>query len=100
MIKIVRRNKKGEGDFGDLLQENVIYLLLLAMFVFLVFFAVSGFRNGAATWEDYYTKELTKVIDMSQAGDEIEIDVQKATEIAKKNGVRSFSEIFNFDNLR
>lgn len=100
MIKEIKLNKKGEGDFGGLLQENVIYLLLLVIFGVLMFFAVNGFRNSTAIWEDYYAKELTKVIDLSQAGEEIEIDVQKATEIAKKNGFRGYSEIFNFDNLR
>ena len=93
-------NKKGEGDFGSFLHENVIYLVLLAMFAFLIFFTINGFSNGAAVWEDYYAKELTKVIDLSHPGDEIAIDIHKATEIAKKNRVKSFSSIFNFDNLK
>ncbi|MBI2632236.1 hypothetical protein HYW75_04485 [Candidatus Pacearchaeota archaeon] len=100
MIKEIKLRKKGEGDFGGLLTENVIYLLLLVIFAVLMFFAVNGFKNSTAIWEDYYAKELTKVIDLSHLGEEIEIDVQKATEIAKKNGFRDFREIFNFDNLK
>ena len=38
------------------------------------------------------------MIDSAIPGDEISLDVHKATEIAINNGVQTFSEIFIFDN--
>jgi len=56
--------------------------------------------NGAAIWEDYYAKDVVSVIDSAKPGDVIILDVQKATEIAKKNKITSFEEIFQFDNMK
>jgi len=87
-------NKKAQSD---VLMNNVVYLILLAIFVVGMFAFIWQQSNGAAVWEDYYVKEIVKVIDLSKPGDQVTIDVQKATEIAKKNEV-GFSEIFKFDN--
>lgn len=95
----MKMNKKGEG-FGLLLWENVIYLILLALTIFIVIAFINAQSNGAAVWEDYYAKEIIKVINFANPGEEISIDVQKATRIAKENGVKSYGEIFDFDNLR
>ena len=94
-----KMNKKGEQDIGGLLWDNIIYLILVALFVFGMFAFVQQQRNGAGIWEDYYAKEITKMIELSSAGDEIEINVQKGSEVAKENRV-SFSEIFVFDNVK
>ena len=55
-------------------------------------------KEGAATWEDLYVKEIARVIDVSEADSEIEIDVTKAVEVANKRG-QSLSKVFNFDNV-
>ena len=93
-------DNKGEGDFGNLLWEYIIYLLILVVFVFLVFGFINANSNGAGVWEDFYAKELVKVIDSSEAGDSVEINVHKGTSIALKNGLASMSEIFVFDNVK
>ncbi len=92
-------NRKAEADFGDYLRENLAYLLLLVIFSIGMFLFVGHERNSAAVWEDYYAKELVRIIDSSQAGDVVSLDVLKATEIAQKNQISSFSEIFLFDNV-
>ncbi len=89
-------NKK--AGIGDILLDNLTYLILLAIFVVGIFAILLQFENGAGVWGDYYSKEIGKVIDFSNAGDKVCLDVQKATEIAKKNSVKSFSEIFRIDN--
>lgn len=88
-------NKAG---MGDLLMSNVIYLILLVVFLAGMLVFLWQYYQGAAVWEDYYAKEIVKVIDFSKAGDEIWLDVHKATEVAKKNRVKSFSEIFEINN--
>lgn len=89
-------NKKADSN---LLMRNVTYLILLAIFVVLIFLSIRQKANTAAIWEDYYVKEITKVIDLSKPGDNVTLNVQKATEIAFKNTVGQ-SEIFRFDNLK
>jgi hypothetical protein len=88
------------AGLGDILLDNVIHLVLLALFLGGMFYFVFSYQNGAAIWEDYYAKEIVKVIDLSDSGDEIFMDVHKASEIAKGNKIASFSEIFSIDNVK
>jgi len=88
-----------KGGIGDkVLKVNFVYIVLLVFFVFLFAIFLWQQMNGAGVWEDYYSKEITKVVNLAEPGDEITLDVHKATEIAIKNDVASFSEIFEFDN--
>ncbi len=87
-----------KGEIGELLMDNVVFLILLVIFLSGMIFFVSAQQEGAAVWESYYVKEIVKIIDFSESGDKACIDVHKATEIAQKNKISSFSEIFSFDN--
>lgn len=89
-------NKK--AGVGDILLDNLIYLILLVIFIAGMFAIILQLKNGASVWEDYYAKEIVKAIDFANPGDKACLDVQKATEIAEKNSVKSFSEIFTIDN--
>ncbi len=91
-------NKRGAVE--DLLKSYLVYLILLIVFIVGMLFVVNGQREGADLWADYYTKEIVKVIDFSKSGDNICLDVHKASEIAKENEVVSFSEIFGVDNAK
>lgn len=88
------------GGIGDILLDNVIYLVLLGIFIASITPFVLGQMNGGDVWADYYAKEIAKVIDFSKPGDKICLDVHKASEIAKNNNIRSFSEIFKIDNVK
>jgi len=90
-------NKKAR--IGDIVMDNIIYLILLIIFFIGMLAFVNNKMNGAAVWEDYYAKEIVKVIDSSKPGDDIIIDVHKATEIAKKNKIDN-EEIFSFTNFQ
>ncbi len=89
-------NKKA---VGETLWHNVIYLFFLIVFFSSVLYFVFDKMNGASLWADYYAKEISKTINFAKPGDVITLDVHKATEIAKKNKLESFSEIFIFDNV-
>jgi hypothetical protein len=82
----------------EVLWNNIIYIILLILFLAPAMFFLWNQMNGAAIWSDFYAKELSKVINSAEPGDEITLNVHKATEIAQKNGVQSFSEIFTFKN--
>lgn len=85
------------GDFGSSLKSNIIFLILLVLFLGAMIVFVSKKDNGDEIWAQYYASEIAGVINMAESGDEIILDVQKASEIAKRNGV-AFSDIFHFDN--
>ena len=91
-------NKKAQAT--DILFDNIIYLFVLIIFFIAMLVFVNSQMNGATLWEDYYAKEIVKVIDSSMPGDQIAIDVHKATEIAMKNKIDNFEDIFSFDNSR
>ncbi len=87
-------HKRGES----VLTDNAIYLILLVMFIAGMFYFLLEQGNGSDIWGDYFAKEIAKTIDFAKPGDEICLDVHKATEIAKKSKLESFSEIFKIDN--
>jgi hypothetical protein len=75
-----------------------VYLILLLVFlILLLVFFVWG-RGSSTIWGKYYSKEISRVINLANPGDKITLDVQKATEIAKDNEIAK-EEIFSFDNV-
>ena len=82
----------------NVITSTVVYLLIAILFFAGMLLILWNQTNGASVWEEYYSKELTKLINLAKPGDEIIIDVQKATQVAKGNEVATFSEIFSFDN--
>lgn len=84
---------------SSILYTNVLFLIILIVFFVGMLSFVYSKMNSASVWEDYYAKEIVKVIDLSKPGDTIVIDVQRATEIAQKNKIANFEQIFSFDNF-
>lgn len=75
--------KKG----SSLLMENIMYLIILIFFVSLIMGFLWTRSNSAALWEDFYAKELARVLNSAEAGDSLRLDVHKGTAIAKRNGI-------------
>ena len=92
-------SEEGESEEGGILYDPIVYLLILVFFSMGMVYYVSQQQSGAAIWEDYYSKVIVKIINFADGGYFVCLDVHKATEIAKKNEVKSFSEIFKIDNL-
>ena len=85
----------------SLLTNEVAYIILLVLAIALTFAVVYKYQNNAGAWQDYYSKEIVRIINSGEAGDEISFDVQKGTEIAKKNGLDLQSgELFTFDSAK
>ena len=91
-------NRKGD-EGADFIWDNFIYIIALVILIGGTFLLINHYQNGAAIWEDYYAKEIVRIIDLGCPGDEITLDVHKATEIAKKNRV-NFDNIFILDNVK
>lgn len=88
-------DKKGSNTIWD----NAIYVILAIIFFSMVLYFLRNHMFQASFYENYYSKEISKVVNLAKPGDEITLDVQKATEIAQKQSLGSFSEIFQFDNV-
>jgi len=88
-------NKK--AGLGETLWNNSVYLILLVLFVVVMVGHVWLQMSGAEIWSQYYSKEISKVINLAQPNDEITLDVHKATKIAVDHNVNE-QEIFSFDN--
>ena len=88
-------NKKGSNTIWD----NAIYVILAIIFFSMVLYFLRNHMFQASFYENYYSKEISKVVNLAKPGDEITLDIQKATEIAQKQSLRSNSEIFQFDNV-
>jgi hypothetical protein len=78
---------------------------ILFVLIFCIFMAVwiASLKDNAALQEDYYAKIIVEIInsvhlDSAQQSEEITLDVQKATAIAKKKGSVDFQHIFTFNN--
>jgi hypothetical protein len=83
----------------NLTANEVAYVILLALAVVLTFMVIWKYTGNAGTWQEYYAKEIVRVIDASKPGDNIGLDVQKGTEVAKRNGVDLLKgNMFNFDS--
>ena len=89
-------NKRGEL-MDNIAINYVIYILIVVILVIFLFFNVMAFQDKAAVWEDFYVKEIVRIIDTAEPGQEVYLDVTLATTIAFKNE-KGKSEIFNFDN--
>ena len=83
----------------NFLTNEVAYIIFLVLAIALTFAVVWKYQDNASNWQDYYSKELVRVIDSGQAGDNITFNVQKGTEIAKKNGLDiQANTLFKFDS--
>ena len=81
-----------------MLWDNIVYILFILAFTTIMAFYVYAQQDASAVWADYYAKEIVKVVDTSQPGEAITLDVHRATIIAKDHQI-PYNQIFSFDNL-
>ena len=82
---------------SEILRYNVIYWLLLILFIVPLSIFIWLQMNSAVFWSDFYAKELSRVVNLAQAGDEMSMNIQKLTEIAARGGVPN-NDVFTFNN--
>ncbi len=80
MIK--KRQKRGE-----ILVENIIFLLLNVLFLTILIIFLINQGNGVSTLEDAYSKEIALLIDSARPGMQMTVNMQSALGVANKNGV-------------
>jgi hypothetical protein len=93
------KNKKAQSDSNEtLFIWTIIGTILIVTLLILIFLFINSKSNGSEIWEDYYTKELKKIIELSDPGTEISLNIQKLLMVASANGIISKSEIFIIHN--
>ncbi|MCA9487423.1 MAG: hypothetical protein KC516_00500 [Nanoarchaeota archaeon] len=81
---------------GNILIENVIFIILnLAFLTILVLFLIKQ-GAGAALLEQSYAKQIALIIDSAPPNSVIELNMEKGKKVAEKNGV-SFENIVRID---
>ena len=88
------------GSAGDnVLTWYAAYIIIGVFFFGIVFYCTWTHAGGVALWEDFYAKEIVRIINSASADDEIYLDVTPATSIAFDRGLVP-NEIVTFDNER
>ena len=72
---------------SETMMMNLIYLVIVVFVAGVIAYNIYDSANNSRGYADYYSKEIVKIIDLSENGDVISLDVLKATEIAKKNDI-------------
>jgi hypothetical protein len=100
---IIYNKNNGNAILGkramSTLMENVMYLIILGVFLAMISLFLWSRANSAYIWEDFYAKELSRIVSAGSSGDVYRLDVQKATTIAKRNGlnIKEASTLFIFN---
>jgi len=90
--KVIRKQKSknlNKNKKASILTENIIFIILNLIFltVLIVFLLRQG--SGTVVLEQSYAKQLALLIDSSQPGMLIELDMTKAIEVAANNGLEA-----------
>ena len=79
--------------------DNLIHIIIFAMFFSIMFWGISSYSNGSALLEDIYAKEIVRVINTAEPGMSFKIDISKIAVVANKNG-KNFADIVYIDNVQ
>ena len=73
--------KKARAD----LAEEIIFIILNVVFIFMLIFFVLRMSNSTAITEEIYAKKIALTIDSMMPGTEVNISLSKVIESAKRN---------------
>lgn len=69
----------------NILMENIVFILLVIIFVVIMYFAITRAGSQATLFEQVYAKQIALMINKAEPGIEIEMDIYDMNEIARKN---------------
>ncbi len=83
---------------ANIVMDNIIYIIIFALFFVIMFWGISSYSDGSALLEDIYAKEIARVINTATPGMSFKIDISKIAVVAFNNG-KAFSDIIDIDNV-
>ena len=81
---------------GEILVENVLFIVLNILFISLLIFFLFKQGSGAILLEQTYSKQIALMIDSAKPAMEIKLNMEKAQKIAEENKV-DFGEAVNIN---
>jgi hypothetical protein len=81
---------------GELLIENIIFIILNLIFLTILILFLARQGSGAVILEESYAKEIALMIDSAKPIMTLRIDMSQAREVAEKNGI-SFDEVVKIE---
>lgn len=72
---------------GNILIENVLFIILNLVFLTLIIIFLWRQGTGAVAFEQTYSKQIALMIDSSKPVMEIKLDMEKAKKIAEENEI-------------
>ena len=79
-----KRGKKGKK--GNILTENIIFIVLYLAFITILLLFLFSKTNGTAVLEEKYAKQIALTIDAAKPGMIIHLSMEDAIEKAVKDG--------------
>lgn len=83
---------------ASIVMDNIIHIIIFALFFAIMFWGISSYSNGSALLEDIYAKEIARVINAAEPGMSFKMDISKIAAVAYNNG-KKFEDIVNVDNV-
>lgn len=77
---------------GNILVENIVFIILNLIFLSILILFLFKQGSGAIVLEESYAKQIALLIDSSKPVMIIKLDMEKAKDLAEKNGI-GFDEI-------
>ena len=88
-------DKRGDTS---IMMNSIIYIIIFILFFSLMFWFVGSYSNGSALWEDFYSKEIVRLINTAKPGEEFKIDVTPLAVVASRSG-KPIKDIVSVDNV-
>jgi hypothetical protein len=85
-----------EGKRGELLVQNIIFIILNLMFLSILVLFLIKQSSGAVFLEDSYSKQIALMVDAAKPGTKIYFNMDKAMKVAKGNGI-DFKDVVSKD---
>ena len=82
-----RSNFLMKNKRGEILIENVVFILLNLAFLAILFLFLLKQGQGVILWEESSAKQIALLIDASPANTFLTINMQKPLKVAKKKGI-------------
>jgi len=76
-----------EKKKGEILVENIIFIVLNLVFLTILVLFLINQGNGAIFMEKFYSKQISLLIDSSSPGAIMQLNLEKPKKVAEKNGI-------------
>ena len=83
------------GRRGEILVENLIFIMLNLVFLSILTLFLLKQGSGAIVLEESYAKQIALLIDSAKPGTIIRLNMEKGIELAKENNVEQMIRIDN-----